>query len=762
MKSIPFLHLTVIATPVAARVYAGFNYGPFWSGQSNVKRYADFHHGFELAKNLTDTPVPFDTARLYTCITAGTQNDPTEAFQAAIDTGTNLLLGMWVSPGATGQPNDALVDNELAALGKGFEQHGQKLADLVIGLSIGNEDIYRFNSQQAGVGPDDMFTSINRVKTTIKASPWGKYMEGKPIGHTDTAMYAAIPGSDFVGMTAYPYWEGQSIDNANATFMSILKDTQRRAGNTSVWISEAGWPINGTKIKDAVASADNYQRFWNEVGCQVFGKYNTFWFELLQDSVPDQPDWGLLDTKTYQPRIRDLSCGGRSDVILPVTSNFPGASNTFLSQSEPTTILTAHSSVLAPASGTPARTSLLAIPTFSPASLALTVHTTETRTTTVHPTSLATVSDAKKLPVFLTATNYVSAMPTSDATLPHNPTDGSDKITACIVMMDPLGDGVFMPVITYAADLSTCTPPPQFTGSPFTMIADPTAAPNSTAQISSFDLWAPSTTSTGPTTTAIQSNGPTCATSAGVTYEAVILNGQMYTGKPTPSCAFDKPAVAVPTTHASNALNASNAPASALTVASSVSLPLPLTTLTSSSLKTLFPTTLLTLTTPVPPSYPASTPAAPPSTTPSPPPTALFSPPRPTFPPHAPITPPPAPPPSSTATPLCTDGALVCTTIHSHGWLARIISGYPRIIQREGEPVPCSSSNDCTWLSAAAATRTAASEGDVTCLKHGVQARISEGMLWVLSPPVPCKATPAPTASEAFDAGKFFGGVGEE
>ncbi|KAJ4329705.1 hypothetical protein N0V87_010636, partial [Didymella glomerata] len=244
MKSASFFLLASIFEFAAARIYTGFNYGAFWSEQSNVKRYADFHKGFELAQNLTNTPVHFDSARLYTCITAGTKDDPTEAFQAAIDTGTNLLLGMWVSPGATGQPNDALVDNELSALGKAFDKYGQSLANLIIGLSVGNEDVYRFTTQQAGVGPDNLRLTIQRVREKIRAASWA---------------YAVMSDSDFIGMTAYPYWEGKSIDEANATFISILNDTQKRAGNTPVWISEVGWPVNGTSIKEAFASADNYQ-----------------------------------------------------------------------------------------------------------------------------------------------------------------------------------------------------------------------------------------------------------------------------------------------------------------------------------------------------------------------------------------------------------------------------------------------------------------------------------------------------------------------
>ncbi|KAJ8114704.1 hypothetical protein OPT61_g3487 [Boeremia exigua] len=337
-----FLQLIALLSPAAAKVYTGFNYGAFWSDQSNAKRYADFHHGFELAKNLTDTPVPFDSARLYTCITAGTENDPTEAFQAAIDTGTNLLLGMWVSPVVTGQANDMYVENELAALGKGFDQHGQQLAALVIGLSVGSEDVYRFNNGQPGLDSDHLTRTLSSVREKIAASRFAKYMEGKPIGHTDTAPYSVIPGNDFSGMNAYPFWEGVPIENAKTSFMSVLKDTERRAGKAPVWITELGWPIDGAQVREAVASADNYQQYWSEVGCRVFGKYNTFWFELLQDSPPDQPDWGLLDTTSHQPRIKHLSCDDKANLTVPTSHQLLEISKVSPVKPESTTFTTVY------------------------------------------------------------------------------------------------------------------------------------------------------------------------------------------------------------------------------------------------------------------------------------------------------------------------------------------------------------------------------------------------------------------------------------
>lgn len=747
MKSTILFLLVTLIELAAARVYTGFNYGAFWSEQANAKRYADFHHGFELAKNLTNTPVPFDSARLYTCITAGTKDHPTEAFQAAIDTSTNLILGMWVSPGTTGQPNDVLVDNELTALGKAFDKYGQSLADLIIGLSVGNEDVYRFTTQQAGVGPDNLRLTIQTVREKIKAASWGEFMQGKPIGHTDTPPYVVVSDSDFIGMTAYPYWEGKSIDEANATFMATLKDTQKRAGNAPVWISEIGWPINGTNIKEAVASADNYQRLRNEVACQVFGKYNTFWFELLQDFTPDQPDWGLLDMKTYRPRIRDLSCPDMSSVNSPATENPQNLST------KPLPMNLSKIYISSSASGSTISSSS-ASKAISPISHTRTVHTTQTRTTTMLPTASPTYAASNEMTMYLSTTTYLSATPTLNATMPsNNGTASDDNLTACIVMMDLTGDGTYTPVATYARDLSTCTPPSRFTGSPFTMIAGPT----STDQKSSFDLYAPSPTQASIMSTAVQPNGPICVTSAGMTCGAVVLNGHTYTGGPTVPCPFSEPSApalivtastpvkySTVTSHTSSSI--SLAPSFSPTVSSLTTF----STMTSDRQSNLVPApTKPQSLAPSPsltfshslswPQFNASPTSSSPTLTHSLS-WTMFEPPS--------TSPPPTP---------CTNGALICAPSSGKSFWAEISNSHATIITRNGAPVPCTATNTCTWNPdpAPTPTPTCAKEGDAICLRIGVLAVIKNSVPVIASPRTACtpsgvlRACPAVASAHA-------------
>ncbi|RYO04577.1 hypothetical protein AA0119_g3902 [Alternaria tenuissima] len=295
----------------ASKVFTGFNYGAFWSLEANVKKKADFLDGFNLARNLT-TDIPFDSARLFTCKAAGTLNEPTEAFDAAVDSKTNLLLGFWITPGQKGGSPDENVKNEMAALEKGFKKHGQALSDLVIGLSIGSEDIYRAEEAgEIGVTAAVVGQTIAQVKKDIAASPFAQYMKDKPIGHVDTAKYAVVDNADFIGMTAYPYWNKDSIELASTSFQGSLEQVKQHAGNRPVWIAEMGWPSTDTELHSAaVAGVNEAQKFWSEAGCAVFGKYTTFYFELLKDTTPEQKaDWSIIDTNTRQPRIRNLSCG---------------------------------------------------------------------------------------------------------------------------------------------------------------------------------------------------------------------------------------------------------------------------------------------------------------------------------------------------------------------------------------------------------------------------------------------------------------------
>ena len=300
--------------------FQGFNYGSTNTDSSPVT-LDQFTSDFTTAKALAGTNDAFTSARLYTCIQAGTTNTPSDAFQAAVNTNTSLLLGLWASAGLDN------INNEIAALTTFLDgSNGPALAKLIVGISVGSEDLYRIsptgiiNKSGVGASPDDITDYIGRVKAAIANTP----AKGALVGHVDTwtawvnsSNDAVITNSDFIGMDAYPYFQNtmtNPIGNGYSLFDAAYEATISAAGGKPVWVTETGWPVSGDTSGDAVPSTANAQTYWDQVGCGLlFGKTNTWWF-TLQDAYPTTPNpsFGIVGTTLSDTPLYDLSCSGAS------------------------------------------------------------------------------------------------------------------------------------------------------------------------------------------------------------------------------------------------------------------------------------------------------------------------------------------------------------------------------------------------------------------------------------------------------------------
>ncbi|KAL9093013.1 MAG: hypothetical protein Q9165_004151 [Trypethelium subeluteriae] len=311
-------------------VYKGFNYGSTFTN-SAPKVQSDFQYEFGNASALVGTS-GFTSARLYTMIQAGTTNTPIEAIPAAINTQTNLLLGLWASAGQSD------FNNELAALSSAISQYGSSFASLVAGISVGSEDLYRIsptgieNMSGAGANPDVVANFISQVRSTIANTA----LSAVPVGHVDTwtawvnsSNDAVISASDFIGMDAYPYYQttmANSIDNGNATFWDAYDATQGAVSGKPVWITETGWPVSGPTENQAQASIANAQRYWDEAGCAAFGKINTWWF-TLQDAAPDtpSPSFGIVGSTLSNQPLYNLTCPAGTNGAIDQSSSGSGS-----------------------------------------------------------------------------------------------------------------------------------------------------------------------------------------------------------------------------------------------------------------------------------------------------------------------------------------------------------------------------------------------------------------------------------------------------
>ena len=316
---------------VTAQVYKGFNYGSTNTDNSAITE-SQYQNDFTTAQNLVGAS-GFTSARLYTCIQAGTTDTYSEAFQAAINTKTSLLIGLWGSGGQAG------LTNEINALTAALSAFGSSLADLIVAISVGSEDLYRIsptgieNNSGVGAGPDVISDFIGQVRTAIASTA----ASGKPVGHVDTwtawvnsSNDAVISASDFIGMDAYPYFQNtmtNPIQDGYSLFFDAYDATVAAAAGKPVWVTETGWPVSGPTENDAVPSLQNAQTYWDQVGCgRLFGQINTWWY-TLQDAFPTtpSPSFGVVGTTLSDTPLFDLSCSG---VTTSSSTSIPSASVT--------------------------------------------------------------------------------------------------------------------------------------------------------------------------------------------------------------------------------------------------------------------------------------------------------------------------------------------------------------------------------------------------------------------------------------------------
>ncbi|OAG35025.1 hypothetical protein AYO21_10812 [Fonsecaea monophora] len=289
MKSSLLAILGGASTALAA--VKGYNYA------SQGQTYDSFLSQFKTAASLAGTS-DFTSARLYTMIQEGTTDTPSSAFQAAIDTKTTLLLGLWASVDQTA------FNNELNALKSAISQYGSDFADLVVGISVGSEDLYRISptgiAANSGIGqsPDVLVDYISQVRDTIKDTSLGS----APVGHVDTwNVYVnatnnpVIDSCDFLGLDEYPYFQttdANSIDNGGFLFFQAYDKVAAVAQGKPIWITETGYPVSGPTSNLAVPGADDAAEYWQQVACALENRGIDFWWYILADEGAS-PSFGV-------------------------------------------------------------------------------------------------------------------------------------------------------------------------------------------------------------------------------------------------------------------------------------------------------------------------------------------------------------------------------------------------------------------------------------------------------------------------------------
>lgn len=89
---------------------------------------------------------------------------------------------------------------------------------------------------------------------------------------------------DIILVNIYPYWEGQSIDNAVPYIIEKYNQIKNRFPNKRIIISETGWPDGGQQIGSAIPSSQNQKRFILELMVKSFEQNIEFFlFEAFDE-----------------------------------------------------------------------------------------------------------------------------------------------------------------------------------------------------------------------------------------------------------------------------------------------------------------------------------------------------------------------------------------------------------------------------------------------------------------------------------------------
>ncbi|KAH7160279.1 glycoside hydrolase superfamily [Dactylonectria estremocensis] len=316
MPSTNSLLAMAAAVSTASAAFQGFNYGATYT-DGTVKVQSNFEDEFNVAASLVGTDGAFTSARIYTMIQGGSINDPISAIPAAIKTKTTLLLGLWASAGRTS------FDNEIAALKNTIDQYCGQIDDLVAGISVGSEDLYRISEtgiaadSDPGCSPDTLVEYIAETRAAIE----GTCLSAIPVGHVDTwnaysnsSNSAVIEACDWLGMDTYPYFEDTKynpVSEGANLFQTAYDKVVAVAGSREIWITETGWPVSGKTYNKAIPSTKNARTYWEDVGCPLFGSTNVWWY-TLQDSAPTTPNpsFGVIGSSLTKTPLYDLSCDG--------------------------------------------------------------------------------------------------------------------------------------------------------------------------------------------------------------------------------------------------------------------------------------------------------------------------------------------------------------------------------------------------------------------------------------------------------------------
>jgi exo-beta-1,3-glucanase (GH17 family) len=168
--------------------------------------------------------------------------------------------------------------------------------NIIVAINVGNEALVEWNDHM--VSQDSIISYVRKVKKAVD----------QQVTVADNYKWWALEGKtlakelDFLGVHAYPAWEGRGIDEAMPFTIENIQEVADSLSYPRIVIAEAGWATIASEFGDK-ASEENQKQYYNELMAWA-QKMNitTFFFEAFDEDWKGNPEnplgaekhWGLF------------------------------------------------------------------------------------------------------------------------------------------------------------------------------------------------------------------------------------------------------------------------------------------------------------------------------------------------------------------------------------------------------------------------------------------------------------------------------------
>lgn len=195
--------------------------------------------------------------------------------------GIKTLVGAWL--GKDDKINQREIENLIKVAKEGY-------VDIA---AVGNEVMYRKDLTE-----DQLLAFINKVKKALPSTQVGYVDAYYEFEHRPRITSAC----DVILANCYPYWEGCHCDYSLLYIKDMYNKAVRAGNGKKVIISETGWPSQGTSLRAATPSDENFMKYfiniqkWSKeesIDIHYFSSFDESWKVGAEGDVGAY--WGLWD-----------------------------------------------------------------------------------------------------------------------------------------------------------------------------------------------------------------------------------------------------------------------------------------------------------------------------------------------------------------------------------------------------------------------------------------------------------------------------------